>query len=229
MKNDLKIQHDILNELDFEPMINATQISVTVKSGAVTLRGAVRDARQKWVAEWIARKIAGVKRIVNDIEVRLLPRDERSDEELAEAATSHLEWNVAVSAEDVKVSVSRGVVTLEGTAMRQYQKQKVEEMVRELAGVREVVNLITVLPTGVATDVKGKIEEALRRLVEVDEDNIDVEAEDGMVVLVGEARTWSEREEAERVAWCAPGVRSVENRIRVVEPVREIVASAADS
>jgi len=228
MKSDLKTQHDILNELDFEPMIDASQISVTVKSGVATLKGAVRDYRQKWVAEWAARKIVGVKTIVNNIDVQLLPRDICTDEDLTAAIVNHFEWDVVVPSQDIKVTVSRGSVTLEGAVDEQYQKQKAEEIVRDLIGVREISNFITVAPRALTSDFKSRIDEALKRLVEPDADNIEVEVKDGTAILAGEVRFWAEREEAERILWAAPGVSQVENRLKIIELGREPPPSPLD-
>jgi osmotically-inducible protein OsmY len=228
MKSDLKTQHDILNELDFEPMIDASQISVTVKNGVATLKGAVRDYRQKWIAEWAAKKIGGVKTIVNSIEVQLLPRDVCSDEDLAAAVKYHFEWDVVVPSADIKVTVSRGSVTLEGTVREQHQRQKAEDIVRDLIGVREIANLITVAPKALTSDFKSRIDEAFKRLVEPDADNIEVEVKEGTAILAGEVQFWAEREEAERIVWAAPGVLQVENKIKIVEPSREIPPSPLD-
>ena len=228
MKSDMKTLHDILNELDFEPMIDASQISVTVKSGVATLKGAVRDYRQKWVAEWAARKIGGVRALVNNIDVQLLPRDIRSDEDLAAAIAYHFEWDVVIPSQDIKVAVSRGSVALEGTVSEQHQKQKAEEIVRDLIGVREITNLITVAPKALTADFKSRIDEALKRLVEPDADNIEIEVTDGKVVLAGEVHFWAEREEAERILWAAPGVSQVENKIKIVELTRETSPSPLD-
>ena len=216
-----------LNELNFEPMINASQISVTVKSGVVTLRGAVRDFHQKWVAEWAAKKIAGVKAIVNDIDVQLLPRDERSDNALAAAVRYHFEWDVTVPGENITVTASRGWVTLEGTVEEQYQKQRAEEVVRKLTGVKGIINLVSLVPKATPIDVRSRINEAFQRLVELDEDNIEVEMQDGTAILIGEVRSWAERDEAERAAWSAPGISRVENRI-VVEPARIAASGPLD-
>ena len=217
MKNDLKIQHDVLNELDFEPMIDASQIAVTVKGGVVTLRGAVRNLYQKWSAERAARRIAGVRAVANELDVHLLPRDERADADIAGAVIHHIEWNAAVSAEDIQVTVSRGWVTLEGTVQERHQKLKAEAIVRDLVGVRGVTNLISLAPASAAVDVRTKIDEAFRRLLKLDADYIDVSVLDGTVTLVGEVHSWAEREEAERAAWSAPGVTEVKNAITLME------------
>ena len=217
MKNDMKIQHDVLNELDFEPMIDAAHIAVTVKHGVVTLRGTVRDLSQKWVAERAARRIAGVKLIADELEVALLPRDERTDPEI-EAAVMHLfSWHVALPAEAIRVAVSRGWVTIEGEVNDQFQKIKAEEIVRDLRGVRGVTNLIALIPKAAPIDVRTRIDEALRRLVGLTADNIDMSVQDGLVTLVGEVHSWAEREAAERVASSAPGITQVHNQITVVE------------
>jgi osmotically-inducible protein OsmY len=217
MKNDMKIQHDVLNELDFEPMIDAAHIAVTVKHGVVTLRGTVRDLSQKWVAERAVRRIAGVKLIADEIEVALLPRDERTDPEI-EAAVMHLfGWHVALPAEAIRVAVSRGWVTIEGEVNDQFQKIKAEEIVRDLRGVRGVTNLIALIPKAAPIDVRTRIDEALRRLVGLTADNIDMSVQDGLVTLVGEVHSWAEREAAERVASSAPGITQVHNQITVVE------------
>ena len=217
MKNDMKIQHDALNELDFEPMIDAAHIAVTVRHGVVTLRGAVRDLSQKWVAEQAVRRIAGVKLIINEIEVALPPRDERTDADIEAAVMHQFSWHVALPAEAIRATVSRGWVTLAGAASEQFQKVKAEELVRSLRGVRGVTNLITLSPKAAPSDVKARIDDALRRLVGMDADTIDINIQDGSATLAGEVRSWAEREAAERVASSAPGIAKVHNQLIVVE------------
>ena len=85
--------------------------------------------------------------------------------------------------------------------------------VRRVKGVKGVTNSIELKPRVVASEIKRKIEEAFRRSAEVDASRITVEANAGEVVLKGTVRSWAERQEAERAAWAAPGVRRVDNRI----------------
>jgi osmotically-inducible protein OsmY len=123
-----------------------------------------------------------------------------------------------ISHERIKIIVKDGWVTLEGTAEWQYQKTAAENVVRKIKGTKGVTNVITVKPKLEPTQVKQKIMEAFKRNAEVDANRITVVANGGEVVLKGTVRSWIEREEAERVAWSAPGVTMVDDRI-VVSPI----------
>ncbi len=113
----------------------------------------------------------------------------------------------------VKVQVTNGWLTVEGVVEWQYQKQEAERAVRSLTGVKTVVNEITVTPRVSAVGVKRKIEDAFKRSAKIDAGHIKVEATGGTVTLRGNVRSWAEREEAERVAWAAPGVTDVKDLI----------------
>jgi osmotically-inducible protein OsmY len=213
--DDLELKKSVESELNFEPSINAAEIGVAVKNGVVTLSGRVPSYWEKVSAERAAARVSGVKAVANELEVRLPGSSERTDEDIAQAAVDTFRWSVFVPQDRIKVKVSKGWITLEGNVDWQYQKSAAEKAVRKLYGVLGVSNLIEVKPQVSKAEVKTSIEAALKRLAEVDANRIRVDTEDGKVVLSGSVRSWFEREEAERAAWAAPGVRSVEDRIAI--------------
>jgi osmotically-inducible protein OsmY len=212
-RTDQKLQQDVLAELKWDAQIQPNEIGVSVKDGVVTLTGWVDSYLKKWSAEDAAHKVAGVKAVANDIEIKLAT--ERTDPDIAEAAVHTLEWDAFVPSGKVQVTVSKGWVTLKGEVEWQYQKQDAERVVRRLAGVKGVTNLITVKPRVTPSELKKKIEDALVRNAEIDANKITVEVQGSKAVLRGRVRAWAEKEEAARVAWSAPGITSVENLITV--------------
>jgi osmotically-inducible protein OsmY len=212
---DAEIRKNVEAELSFEPSINASEIGVAVKDGIVTLTGRVDSYWEKIAAEEAAARVAGVKAVANELEIRLPFSSERTDEDIARAAVNRLEWTITVPKDRIKVKVSKGWVTLEGEVDWQFQKNAAAEAVRNLVGIKGVINHIVVKERPSTAEVKAKIEEALKRSAEVDASHITVETEGDKVILKGTVRSWFEREEAERAAWRAPGVRKVDNRIVV--------------
>ncbi|MGC2552559.1 MAG: BON domain-containing protein [Candidatus Sulfotelmatobacter sp.] len=210
---DEEIQENVMAELKWDAKLQPNEIGVTVKDGIVTLTGWVDSFLKKWSAEDVALKVSGVKAVANDLEVKL--SSERTDADVAAAALRALEWDAFVPSDKVQVTVSKGWVTLKGEVEWQYQKEDAERVVRRLAGVKGVSNLITVKPRATPSDLKKKIEDALVRNAEVDANRIAVEVQGSKAILKGTVRAWAEKEEAERVAWSAPGITSVENRITV--------------
>lgn len=217
MRSDSEIKKDVEDELRWDPDLDPTDVAVTVKNGVVTLAGFMPSYLQKYHAEKVAKRVQGVVGIANDIQVRLPQVDQRPDPDIARDAVAALKLQLPYSYQNFKVIVRDGWVTLEGEAEWQYQKEKAEAAVRGIQGAKGVVNSIEVKPKVPAEDIKRKIEEALKRSAELDAKQIQVEAADGEVVLQGTVHSWYEREQAERGAWQAPGVRKVENRI-VVKP-----------
>jgi osmotically-inducible protein OsmY len=213
VRADEEIQKDVLAEMKWHAQLQPNEIGVSVKDGVVALTGWVDSYLKKWSAEDAAHRVAGVKAVANDLEVKLA--SERTDADIAEAAIHALEWDVFVPADRIKVTVSKGWVTLNGDVEWQYQREDAERAVRRLTGVRGVSNLITVVPRTTAPELKRKIEDALVRNAELDAKKITVTVQGNKAILRGSVRSWTEKEEAARTAWSAPGITSVENNIIV--------------
>jgi osmotically-inducible protein OsmY len=212
IRTDEEIQRDVIAELKWDAQVQPNEIGVCVKDGVVILSGWVDSFLKKWAAAEAAHRVPGVKAVANDTEVRL-PSD-RTNADIAAAAIRAPEWDAGIPSSDkIEVTVSKGWVTLKGEVEWQYQKEDAERVVRRLSGVKGVTNLIVVKPRTTASELKKKIEEALVRNAQIDASRISVEVQGTKAILKGTVRSWAEKEEAERVAWLAPGITSVENRI----------------
>src|SRR3989441_3060476 len=214
-RRDDQIQKDGRVGLKWDARLQPNEIGVAVKDGIVTLMGWVDSYTKRWAAEEAAHRVRGVLAVANDIEVRLPISAERTDADIAAAAVRAMEWDALVPVDKVDVTVSKGWVTLRGEVEWQYQRQDAERVVRRLAGVRGVSNLITVKPRLTPTELKEKIEQALVRTAELDAQRVRGDVQGRKGILKGTVRPWGEEEEAERAAWSAPGVTSVENRITI--------------
>ena len=186
---------------------------LSAHNGAVTLTGFVRSYRDKYEAESAAKRVTGVIAVANDIEVRIPSIHQRPDPDIARDAAAAIKNYLPISYEQIKAVVKDGWVTLEGEVEWQYEQQAAETAVRPLQGVKGVSNLIKIKPCVKPYDIKRKIREAFRRNAAVDANQIIIETNGSEVVLKGKVRSWAEREEAERVAWRAPGVTKVEDHI----------------
>jgi len=214
MSDDNELKQAVLDELKWEPSVNAAHIGVTTNAGVVTLMGHVESYTEKSAAERAARRVKGVKAVAEEIEVRLPFSIKRGDEEIASAAVSRLTWNVSVPKDAVKVTVEKGWITLSGEVDWHFQQEAVADDLRGLYGVVGVSNLITIKPRANASNIRDDIMVALHRSW-FDPRSINVTAQGGKVRLSGTVRDWNERDVAGSTAWAAPGTTSVENDIRV--------------
>lgn len=213
MKTDAQIQKDVTDQLKWEPILNASEIGVAVKDGVVTLSGIVDTYSKKLAAETAAKRITGVKAVAEDIQVGSSPIFNRTDSELAAAVVNALKWNSSVPDEKIKVKVEDGSVTLEGIVDWDYQRNAARMAVANLAGVKRVNNFLTLKPTVMASDVKGKISSSFLRHATIDADKISVEVSGNKVTLKGTVRSYAEEDDAIAAAWAAPGVSSVDSRL----------------
>jgi osmotically-inducible protein OsmY len=213
---DIDLRKNVLDELEFDPSIDARTIGVAVEDGIIALTGHAESYTAKKNAERIVKRVHGVMGVANDIEVKLPLNTERDDVDIARSAVNALDWNVSVPKDRIKISVSKGWVTLDGNVEWYFQKRAAEEAIMVLAGVRGVSNNVTVTSRQVRVDdIRGKIEAALKRNAEIDAKKIAVQATAGKVTLTGTVRSWVEREDAVSAAWSAPGVTTVIDHIRI--------------
>lgn len=215
MKPDLELQRDVLDHLEWEPSIDAASIGVTASEGVITLTGHVSTFDEKLLAEQTSQQVHGVKAVANELEVKPLGAGVKEDAHIASAAVKAIEDRTTIPEERVKVAVSKGWITLQGEVEWFFQKASAEAAVRHIPGVRGLLNEIVVKPKASALNIKSRIEAAFRRTAELDSQGVHVETEGSTVTLLGNVSSWSERQEAERMAWCAPGVSSVKNLIKI--------------
>lgn len=212
---DDQIQRDVFEELKWDPRVAPKGVGVAVKNGVVTLHGVVDTYATKWAAEDAALRVRGAVAVANELEVQLGGSSRRADEEIAAAALEALESDAVIPKGKVKVTVSNAWVTLSGEAEWQYQRDDAERIVSRLTGVCGVTNSIAVKPRTTPSGLERKIEDALSRNAKLDAQKIRVSAQGGQVALEGSVRSIAESREAEKVAWHAPGVASVENRLEI--------------
>ncbi|HTI66317.1 MAG TPA: BON domain-containing protein [Caulobacteraceae bacterium] len=213
--NDKILRQKIIDQLDFDPSIDSAGIGVAVHGGVVTLSGHVPTYIQKHQAESVTKAIKGVRGIAQEIEVQYDGLDVTTDEEIAKRALAAMAFNVMLPAEGLQVRVSKGWVTLSGEVEWQYQRHVAEADVRKLRGVVGITNSITLKACAVAADVEKRIKDALGRDAALDAQAIHVKVAGDKVTLDGTVDCWRDRDLVERAAWAAPGVRTVEDHLRV--------------
>ncbi len=218
MKDDLHLQQRVIDELAFEPSLNAAHIAVSVRDGVVMLSGHVESLIEKLAAECSVRRVKGVKAVAQELVVELPTERKIADDEIAARAVKILSWDALVPADRLSIKVEHGVITLGGAVDWDYQRTVAEHHVHKLGGVMAVVNEIRVEPRVRPDDVHAKIRGALERNAEIEAGHITVTVSEAKVTLGGTVNSWAEREAAERAAWSAPGVTEVEDRIELARP-----------
>jgi osmotically-inducible protein OsmY len=213
--SDLALRQRILDELEWEPSVEAAHIGVAVDKGVATLTGHVSSYAEKLAAERAVSRVKGVTAIAENIEIRYPAAKRTADDQIAKRAVDIINWQVSVPSDRIKVKVEKGWVTLSGEVDWYFQKTDAEKSVRRLSGVMGIANLITLKPRIEARDVKMRIEEALKRNAEIEAQNIRVYVQGGKVTLDGKVDSWAERQRVENTVWNAPGVVSVDDRLSV--------------
>ncbi len=216
MKSDAQIQQGVLQELKWDTRVEETDVGVEVDQGVVTLTGTVSSYAKRLAAEEAAHRVAGVLDVANDVQVRVPGSWARTDTDIAHAVRRALEDDVEVPDERIQSTVTGGVVTLAGSVDFWHQRVDAERAVRQLAGVRGLTNQLSVsLTPRRAEEVRQEIEAALERRAERTAEHIEVSVQDGTVTLTGPVHSWSERQAVIGAARFSPGVRAVNDRLRI--------------
>lgn len=213
-KSDSQIQQDVINEIKWDPSVASSQVITTASDGIVTLRGSVRHYFEKSHLVEAAQRVGGVRAVVDEVEVELMGSYNRSDEQIAEAALSALEWSYSAP-QDIKITVEKGWITMKGEADWNYQRTAAQNAVSQLMGVRGVTNFISIKSKVLPSDVNKKIEEALARSAEEEGHKISVSVIGEKAILSGSVHSFSEKRKAGHAAWMAPGIVTVENNLKI--------------
>ncbi|WP_282032387.1 BON domain-containing protein [Winogradskyella eximia] len=216
MRTDLSIKEDVLDELQWQPNIDETQIGVVVKDGIVTLSGTVNSYVKKREAENAAKSVLGVKAVAEDIQVQYSSGFDKSDTEIASSAVNALKWNISVPQNKIDIKVDDGWIYLSGEVMWAFEKNAAKKAVEDLPGVKYVVNNITLKNVVDSGDIKDKIKKAFERSADIDSKGINVLTEGHTVKLTGKVHSLKEKDDARRTAYYAPGVWTVDNELEVV-------------
>jgi osmotically-inducible protein OsmY len=215
VKTDADLKRDVTAELVWDPAIKSTAIGVAVKDGVVTLTGHIDTFAEKHAASRAVRRVAGVKAIALELDVKIAPGHQRNDTEIAESAELALKWSTVVPLDSIRVTVDHGWITLQGDVEWDYQRRSVEQAIRPLMGVVGISNEVVVRGKPKLADLKRKIEDALTRQAIREAQHVEVAVDGSTVKLTGKVHSWQERDAVQVVAWSAPGVNLVVNELQI--------------
>lgn len=207
-------------ELLWEPGLRVAEIGASVKNGVVVLSGIVDSYFKKVLAEKAAKRVAGVKAVAEEIQVRVPGSRQYSDLDIAEAVVNALKWNSTVDEAAINVKVENSSVTLDGETEWAFQKESAQKAVENLMGISSITNNIRVINKLSAADLQEKIDEAFVRSASLDANKIRINVEGDKVTLSGSVRSFAEKKDAERTAWSSPGVMQVVNNLEIDALVR---------
>ena len=220
VKRTKDIREAVKKELEFDPLVDETDISVKNMTGDVALNGTVLSYPQCLQAAAAAKRVQGVTRVHNHLMVVLPASAYRDDAMLTTAANNALAENVTVPP-GVEASASDGDIWLTGMVTSRFQSEAAEQAVAGLTGVRNIVNDIDIYSGEMynrteAADVTDLVENALERYgVIPDGSDVEVGASAGTVTLTGHVRTWVEHDMVINAAWMGMGVRDVRDNLVV--------------
>jgi osmotically-inducible protein OsmY len=215
IKSNQELQTDVQNAIKWEPLLHAAEIGVAVKDGIVSLTGEVNSYTKKMEAENAAKRVIGVKALVEGIKVKFPSAWSKTNVEIADEVLSALNSNSSIPKDKVKVKVEDGWITLEGELPWHYQKEIAKNAVNYLTGVKGVTNNIKVKSEVHDAIEKKDVEDALKRSWSVDDSGIKVSVSGTTVTLTGTVDSWYQKEEAGRIAWNTPGIWHVNNELVV--------------
>ncbi len=215
MITDENLQKDLQDALEWEPQLQTSEIGVIAKNGIITLTGTVDNYYKKIEAENAAKKVNGVKAIVEKIEIKPINSNSINDSYIEEKIMNVFKSDFSIPDEKIKLKVEKGWVTLEGNVNWNYQKEAAKNAVGDLMGVRGVTNNIITRTNRNDYVNKTNIEKALSNNAALFHDHIEVSVKNNSVKLSGLVNSFFEKEEAERIAWKTPGIWSVDNEIGV--------------
>jgi len=215
MKSDTQLRKDVIAELNWDPAVAADAVGVAVKDGVVTLSGHLGTYIEKAAVQRALRRVAGVKAIALELDVRLAPDHHRSDTDIATAAQTVLRANASVPAGRIRLIVDKGWITMQGDVDWDYQRRSAEHALRPLAGVVGINNEVEIKTPVASSNVERGIREALARQAEREAKHIEIQVDGSTVRLRGRVHSWQERDAAQGAAWSAPGVRTVLNELMI--------------
>jgi len=214
MKTDAELQSDVERAIQWEPQLHLAKIAVTVDGGVVSLAGYVDSYAKKLEAENAAKRVHGVRALVENIEVQFPSNWAKTDAEIANEVLDTLRAAWLVPIDKIGIKIENGWVTLDGDLQWNYQREAARNAVNYLIGIKGVTNNIKVKSDTSNVIEKKDIEDALKRSA-IDDSNLLVMVSGSIVTLSGKVNSWYQKEEAERIAWNTPGIWEVNNELSI--------------